>query len=116
AMTGREAEGRSRAERALIADTERRHAALVRDIFGGPLRAGAVDRACLTPTVLELARTAYDERDPCSGELDLARLAVLSDALEDAGCADAAILEHLRGVGPHVRGCWPLDLLLTSAA
>jgi len=33
----------------------------------------------------------------------------------DAGCADAAdaaLLDHLRGPGPHVRGCWALDLLL----
>jgi hypothetical protein len=37
---------------------------------------------------------------------------VLADALEDAGCAEAAILEHLRSPGPHVRGCWALSLLL----
>jgi hypothetical protein len=40
------------------------------------------------------------------------RLAVLADALEEAGCADADILSHLRGPGPHVRGCWVVDLLL----
>jgi hypothetical protein len=22
------------------------------------------------------------------------------------------LLRHLRGSGPHVRGCWPVDLLL----
>jgi hypothetical protein len=38
------------------------------------------------------------------------RLPVLADALEDAGCADAALLAHLRGPGPHLRGCWALDL------
>jgi hypothetical protein len=36
----------------------------------------------------------------------------LADALEDAGCTDADILSHLRSPGPHVRGCWALDLLL----
>ena len=38
-------------------------------------------------------------------------LAVLADALEDAGCTDAALLEHLRSAGPHVQGCFALDLL-----
>jgi len=37
---------------------------------------------------------------------------ILADALEDAGCTDAAILEHCRGPGPHVRGCWVVDLIL----
>jgi hypothetical protein len=39
----------------------------------------------LTPTVLSLAQAAYDELLP-NGALDPARLAVLSDALEEAGC------------------------------
>ena len=67
-----------------------------------------------TPTVNSLVEAAYQERDLPSGHLDPARLAVLSDALEDAGCTDAAILDHLRGPGPHVRGCWALDLLLAK--
>ena len=54
---------------------------------------------------------------PCNrslpaGTLDPARLAVLADALEDAGCTDAGLLGHLRGPGPHVRGCWAVDLLI----
>ncbi len=48
------------------------------------------------------------------GTLDNDRLAVLCDALEEAGCDDAAIIEHLRSPGPHVRGCWALDLLLNK--
>jgi hypothetical protein len=40
------------------------------------------------------------------------RLPILADALEDAGCTERAILDHLRGPGPHVRGCWALDLVL----
>jgi hypothetical protein len=40
------------------------------------------------------------------------RLPVLADALEDAGCCDRDIFTHLRGKGPHVRGCWPVDLIL----
>jgi hypothetical protein len=37
---------------------------------------------------------------------------VLADALEDAGCREAEVLEHLRFAGPHVRGCWVLDHLV----
>ncbi|MGL4553407.1 MAG: hypothetical protein ACRC33_19750 [Gemmataceae bacterium] len=40
------------------------------------------------------------------------RLPVLGDALEDAGCHDAELLGHCRGGGPHVPGCWVLDLIL----
>jgi hypothetical protein len=43
------------------------------------------------------------------------QLPILADALEEAGCADRQILDHLRGPGPHTRGCWPLDLLLGKA-
>jgi hypothetical protein len=85
---------------------------LLRDIVGNSFRRRAIPRACLTADVTSLAQAAYDERILPSGELDLARLAILSDALEDAGCADADLLSHLRSSGPHVRGCWVLDLLL----
>jgi len=37
---------------------------------------------------------------------------VLADALEEAGCAETALLDHLRAPGPHVRGCWALDHIL----
>ena len=40
------------------------------------------------------------------------RLPILGDALEDAGCLDAELLSHLRSPGPHVRGCWAVDLIL----
>jgi hypothetical protein len=43
---------------------------------------------------------------------DLACMPVLADALEEAGCTDEDILGHLRDPGPHVRGCWVIDLLL----
>ena len=69
-------------------------------------------RSLLTPNVLGLAQTAYEERVLPGGHLDPARLAVLADALEEAGCTDAEILDHLRGPGSHVRGCWALDLVL----
>jgi hypothetical protein len=52
-----------------------------------------------------LAQAIYDERA-------FDRLPILADALEDAGCTDPAILDHCRGPGPHVRGCWVVDLIL----
>lgn len=87
-------------------------AMLLRCIVGNPFRPVVLDPAWLTPTVTNLATVAYQERALPSGELDPDCLAVLSDALEDAGCTNADILNHLRQQGPHVRGCWPVDLLL----
>jgi hypothetical protein len=85
---------------------------LLRDLFGNPFRRVVIAPAWRAPAVTALARGAYDGRRLPSGELDPARLAVLADALEDAGCTDASLLGHLRGPGPHVRGCWAVDLLL----
>jgi hypothetical protein len=56
-------------------------------------------------TVARLATAIYQE---CAFD----QIAVLADALEDAGCTDKALLTHLRSPGPHVRGCWALDLVL----
>jgi hypothetical protein len=49
-----------------------------------------------------------------SGTLDNTRLAVLTDALEEAGCQVAEVLTHLREPGSHWRGCWVVDLLLNK--
>lgn len=87
-------------------------AGLVRDLFGSPFRPVRLAPAFRTTSIQSLAQAAYDERQLPSGHLDPARLAVLSDALEEAGCTDGAILTHLRSPGPHVRGCWALDLAL----
>jgi hypothetical protein len=87
-------------------------AAILRDIFGNPFRPAAISPAWQTPAVVALAQAAYDNRILPAGALASARLAVLADALEEAGCADAELLGHLRGPGPHVRGCWALDLVL----
>jgi hypothetical protein len=56
-------------------------------------------------TVENLARSIERERT-------FEHLPILADALEEAGCADPAILDHLRGPGPHSRGCHVLDALL----
>jgi hypothetical protein len=41
-----------------------------------------------------------------------ADLSVLGDALDDAGCGYVSILDHCRSGGPHVRGCWAVELIL----
>jgi hypothetical protein len=64
-----------------------------------------LDRAWLTPTVTEIAEAIYDDRAFDS-------LPALADALEEAGCNNTDILAHCRQQGPHLRGCWVLDLLL----
>jgi len=92
---------------------------LLRCLFRSPFRPVPVmDRAVLTweaDTVINLARLAHDDRTLPLGHLDPVRLAVLADALEEAGCTEAAILDHLRGPGPHWRGCHVLDLLTGRA-
>jgi hypothetical protein len=89
---------------------------ILTDIFGSwPFRPlPPLDSAWLAwndGIVRRLAEAAYEHRSLPSGELATARLAVLGDALLDAGCTDAEILAHLRGLGPHVRGCSAVDLL-----
>jgi hypothetical protein len=82
---------------------------LFRDIIGNPFRPPpVVDPAWLSwegSTIAKLAQAIYEERR-------FTDLPVLADALEEAGCTDDTILSHCRGPGPHVRGCWALDLVL----
>lgn len=78
---------------------------LLRDIFGDPFRPVAVDPSWLTSTVVALAGCVYHEEA-------FDRLPILADALQDAGCDSDDVLDHCRGCGPHVRGCWVVDLLL----
>lgn len=100
---------------------EREQAVLARllgDIFGNPFRSVAVDDAWRTwndGTVVKLAQAIYDERQLPSGHLDTGRLAILADALEDAGCQNADILDHCRKDQVHVRGCWLLDVILAKS-
>lgn len=88
---------------------------LLRDIFGNPFRPVTIDpvwRTWNNGTVVKLSQAIYDERELPSGHLDAGRLAILADALEDAGCTNTDILDHCRSPGLHVRGCWVVDLLL----
>jgi hypothetical protein len=109
---GRTADVMGGRRRGACPSEEREQCTLLRCIFGNPFRTFTMHSAWQTSTVRSLAQATYEERLLPSGHLDPARLAVLTDALEDAGCDDAEILGHLRSPGPHVRGCWPVDLLL----
>jgi hypothetical protein len=92
---------------------------LLRDIVANPFRAApAIDPAWLAwndGSVTKLAEAAYEHRSLPDGTPERDRLAVLADALEEAGCADEAMWGHLCGPGSHVRGCWALDLLLGNS-
>jgi hypothetical protein len=91
-------------------------ASLIREIFGPlPFRGIGIDPDWLAwtgGTVRQLAESAYEKRSVPGEPLDGGRFGVVADALEDAGCNDPELLEHLRGAGAHVRGCWVIDLLL----
>jgi hypothetical protein len=81
---------------------------IIRDVFGNPFRPVTVEKTWRTwkdRTIVKLAKGIYEERA-------FERLPILADALEDAGCGNADLLAHCRGPGPHVRGCWVVDLLL----
>ena len=80
-------------------------AEILRDVTGNPFRPVTLDPPWLTPAVVSLARTIYDERA-------FGRVPELANALVKAGCTNRDILEHCRSGGPHVRGCWVVDLIL----
>lgn len=83
-------------------------AVLVRDVFGIPFRLSNCFprwRSLNALSTVTLARSIYYDRA-------YDRLPILADLLEEAGCSDADILDHCRGPGPHVRGCWVVDLIL----
>ena len=89
---------------------ERRYqAALLRDIFGNPFRPVIFSPQWRTDTATAIARQMYESRD-------FGAMPILADALQDAGCDNADILDHCRDVkAPHVRGCWVVDLVLGKA-
>lgn len=112
ALLAWQASSLSQPDRDQVAMIEARiQADYLRDIFGNPFRPLTLSPSHRTPTVVSLTRAAYDERHMPTGELDPHRLAVLADALEEAG-ATGELLAHLRGLGPHVRGCFVVDLCL----
>jgi hypothetical protein len=88
------------------APTERMAAAeLLRDIVGNPFRPVTFSPSWRTDTAVSLARQMYESRE-------FSAMPILADALQDAGCDSDDVLNHCRGPGPHVRGCWVVDLVL----
>jgi len=83
-----------------------RQAALLRDIFGNPFRPITFDPTWRTDTAVILAQQMYDSRN-------FGAMPILADALQDAGCESAEVLNHCRDPhAAHVRGCWVVDLVL----
>jgi hypothetical protein len=78
---------------------------IIRDVIGNPFRPITFSPSWRTDTAVSLARMMYESRD-------FSAMPILADALQDTGCDSAEILDHCRGPGPHVRGCWVVDLLL----
>jgi hypothetical protein len=96
-------------------DAKRAHervlCALIRDSFGNPYRPpptiGPVWLAWNDGMIPNMAQTM------CASKR-FRDLPILGDALEEAGCADEALLAHCHGPGPHVRGCWAVDAILAK--
>ena len=87
------------------AEEKRWQAAVARCLLGNPFRPVALDPDWRTSAVLALAEGIYADRT-------FDRLPVLADALDDADCDQPDLIGHLRGPGPHARGCWVVDLVL----
>jgi hypothetical protein len=98
-MAGYAAEGAAQAE-------------LLRCIYGDPFQPPVTIEptvlAWAQDTVRKVATAIYEDRS-------FTLVGVLADALEEAGCVDPAILEHLRSGDDHCRGCHVLDAILGNS-
>jgi hypothetical protein len=89
--------------------SQRRHS----DLFGRILKVMIGPRwtwkeVWRTDTVVALARGAYEARA-------WEHMAILADALEEAGCVEGNLLTYCRGEGPFFRGCRVLDAILAKS-
>jgi hypothetical protein len=92
----------------LTSKESKRLAGILREIAGNPFAEIHLDRALATwrdGTIPNLAQACYDSND-------FSQIGILGDALEEAGCSERAILEHVRAAQTHYRGCWVVDLVL----
>jgi hypothetical protein len=81
---------------------------LLRDIIGSPFAPFEFDPAWLRGDgAVGVGLARHIEASRCFDDLPL-----LADALERTGCTDRTVLDHCRGPGPHVLGCWVVDALL----
>jgi hypothetical protein len=82
------------------------YAQRLHEIFGNPFRPVSPAREWRTDTVVSLAQQMYAAHE-------FSAMAILADALQDAGCNNEDVLNHCRDTSAtHVRGCWVVDLLL----
>jgi hypothetical protein len=86
---------------------QRMQCAWLRCLFVNPFRPVTFSPNWRTDTAVVLARAMYESRD-------FGAMPILADALQDAGCDNEGILSHCRSSGPHVRGCWVVDLVLAK--
>ncbi|MBP3956696.1 hypothetical protein J8F10_15585 [Gemmata sp. G18] len=78
---------------------------MLRDVFGNPFRPVTFSPSWRTSIAVAQGSKMYESRN-------FSAMPILADALQDAGCDRADVLDHCRGPGPHVRGCWVVDLVL----
>ena len=82
------------------------HAGWLREIVANPFQPfPEIQHTCITSSVTSIAERADQDEE-------FSMLPILADALEENGCIDPVLLEHLRRAGPHCRGCWALDAVL----
>ena len=80
---------------------------LLKDIAGNPYQPVSLALEWRSADALALAGQMYESRD-------FSAMPILADALQDAGCENDDILNHCRGPGPHVRGCWVVEAVLNK--
>lgn len=88
-------------------ESQKLRANLLRDVIPNPFNEPKVKPEWMSwnsETIRRLAETIYAEHR-------FGDMPILADALEEAGCDDPALLDHCRDLGPHIRGCWAVDLL-----
>jgi hypothetical protein len=82
----------------------------LRCLFGNPFRSLTVEPAWMAwngGTVPKLAAMIAEEGR-------WADVPILADALEEAGCVDAAILDHCRQPSEHLPGCWVVEMVAST--
>jgi len=104
ALGAAELESRSR-QTALQVTEEATQCDLLRDVIPYPCEPVHWDASWLTSTVLALAAQIHASRD-------FTIMPILADALQDAACDSADVLDHCRANKPHIRGCWVVDNIL----
>jgi hypothetical protein len=95
------------AQRAALDAEAAAQCGLIRDIVGNPFRPVTFDAEWRSSECFALASAIYKTRA-------FDRMPELAAALAQAGCTTEQILDHCRDSGPHVRGCWLVDMILAT--